>query len=144
MVDDAKKLLGKVKLYDAHIDRKLEELETLYAMATKITATLSAEPFGSSGNGDKVGNIGSRIADLQTEINQAIDNYVDLKRAIDKLISQIQNPEQVQVLSKRYLQNKTFETIANEINMSYRNVCYIHGRGLQAVAEIMEREKKNG
>jgi DNA-directed RNA polymerase specialized sigma subunit len=44
----------------------------------------------------------------------------------------------VKVLHKRYFEYKPWEQIACEMGYSYRNVCYIHGKALQAFEALME------
>ena len=87
---EAKQYLRKVKLCDTHINNKLRELEDLKAMVTKITATWKDDVVSGGGRSqDKLGDAVSRIVDLQKEINQEIDNYVDMKREIKGIIDQI-------------------------------------------------------
>jgi DNA-directed RNA polymerase specialized sigma subunit len=135
---DAKAYLQQVKLYDTHINNKLEELSRLRAMVTKITTTLKADVVGGGGNQDKVGDAVARIVDLQCEINEAVDDYVDRSREIAATIDQIADADQLAVLHKRYFEYKKWEEIACEMFMTYRNVCYIHGRALQSVSAILE------
>lgn len=134
----AQKYLMQVKLYDTHIDNKVQELDRLKVMATKITTTLSLAPGSGSGNQDKLGDAVAKIVDLQREVNQAIDVYVDKKREISSLIERIKDPDQLAVLHKRYIQYKHWEQIACEMGFTYRNVCYIHGRALQAVEDLLK------
>lgn len=135
---EAQKYLMQVKLYDTHIDNKVQELDRLKAMATKVTTSLSLAPAHGSGGQDKIGDAVAKIIDLQVEVNQAIDVYVDKKREISDLIERVQDPDQLAVLHKRYIQYKHWEEIACEMGFTYRNVCYIHGRALQAVEELMK------
>jgi DNA-directed RNA polymerase specialized sigma subunit len=134
----AKAYLKKIELADVHINNKLEDLHKLRSMVTKITATISPVCVAGSGGQDKLGDAIAKIVDLQDEINRKIDNYVDLKREISEMLEQIQDPDQVKVLHKRYFEYKPWEQIACEMNYSYRNVCYIHGKALQAFAALME------
>jgi len=135
---DAKAYLRKIELLDAHINNKLNDLHTLRTLVTKITATISPVAVSGTGNQDKLGDAVAKIVDLQEEINQKIDRYVDLKREISAVLEQVQDPDQVKVLHKRYFEYKPWERIACEMNYSFRNVCYIHGKALQAVEAIME------
>lgn len=141
MADDkckkAKEYLQQVRLCDAHINNKLEELSRLKDMVLNITSTLRGDVVSGSGSKDKLGDAVAKIVDLEAEINEAVDAYIDKKREISKTIEQIKDPDQVQVLHKRYFEYLTWEQIACEIPMSYRNVCYVHGRALQAVAELI-------
>jgi DNA-directed RNA polymerase specialized sigma subunit len=128
----------KIELLDAHINNRINDLHELKSLVTKITATISQVSVSGSGNHDKIGDSIAKIVDLQDEINQKIDKYVDLKREISALLEQIPDPDQVKVLHKRYFEYKPWEQIACEMGYSYRNVCYIHGKALQAFEALME------
>lgn len=141
---DAKAYLRKIELADVHINNKLEDLQKLRTMVTKITATVSPVCVSGSGNQDKLGDAVAKIVDLQSEINSRIDSYVDLKREISAMLEQIEDPDQVKVLHKRYFEYKPWEKIACEMNYSFRNVCYIHGKALQAVGALLEERKEKG
>ena len=134
--------LLQVKLCDAHINNKLEELAQLKALATKVTSTLKQDAVSGGGFGDKVGDVVSRIIDMQNEINAAIDEYVDKKKEVKRIIEKVTNPDQLNVLLKCYILHESLEQIACEMGYSYRNICYIHGRALQSVAAVMEEEAK--
>lgn len=135
---DAKTFLKQVELYDTHINNKLEELNSLKSMTLKITTTLKHDVVSGSGNQDKLGNAVAKMVDLENEINQTIDAFVERKKAVNTLIEQVPDSDQLKVLHKRYFEYKTWEEIACDMHMSFRNVCYIHGRALQAVDEIMK------
>lgn len=138
--NEAQEFLRQIKLYDTHITTKVEELDMLNGLATKITTSLSMAPAHGSGNQDKLGNAVAKIVDLEREINAEIDHYVDKKTEVKRVLDRIKNPDQLKVLSKHYLLYETLEQIACEMGYSYRNICYIHGRGLQAVSEILKGE----
>lgn len=138
---DAKSYLKQIKLYDTRIDNKLEELKRLKDMVLRITSTMKDEVVSSSGNQDKFGDTMAKIVDLQTEINEVVDEYVDLKKAISDVIYKVPDADALAVLCKRYMQYKTWEQIADEMHMTYRNVCYIHGRALQIVNRMLGNEE---
>lgn len=140
---DAKAYLRKIELADVHINNKLNDLHKLRSMVTKITSTISEVAVTGSGGQDKLGDAVAKIVDLQEEINRKIDSYVDLKREVSAVLEQIQDPDQVKVLHKRYFEYKPWEMIACEMNYSYRNVCYIHGKALQAVEALLEGGTEN-
>ena len=136
--NEAKEFLEQIQLWDKKIDNKLVELSRLEALAYKVTSTLKQVAVFGSGTQDKVGDAASKIVDLQREINDDIDKYCDKKAEARTIIDQVKNPDEYDVLSKRYLQYESLEQIACEMGFSYRNVCYIHGRALQTVAELMK------
>lgn len=138
---DAKTLLTQVKLYDAHINNKLEEIARIRALATKITSTLKQDVVSGGGNQDKIGDAVAKIADLEREANAIIDAYIDLKKQVDIIVEQVPDPEEYNVLKKRYFLHERWEQIALEMNMSHRNVTRLHGRALQTVNELLKKEK---
>ncbi len=140
---DAKAYLRKIELADVHINNKLNDLHKLRSMVTKITSTISEVSVTGSGGQDKLGDAVAKIVDLQEEINRKIDSYVDLKKEVSAVLERIQDPDQVKVLHKRYFEYKPWEVIACEMNYSYRNVCYIHGKALQAVEALLEGGAEN-
>lgn len=130
--------LRQVKLCDAHINNMLEELAHLKALATKITTTLKQDAVSGGGFGDKVGDTVSRIIDMEAEIDRAIDEFVDKKKEVKSVIEQVKDPDQLNVLLKCYILHESLEQIACEMGYSYRNICYIHGRALQTVGDILK------
>lgn len=135
---DSKKYLQQIRLYDSHINTKLEDLHHLKEMVTKITPTLKDDVVSCGGDQDKLGDAIAKIVDLEAEIDRDIDRYVAAKQEISATLDKLTDPDQLQVLHKRYVQYMTWEQIACEMNMSYRNVCYIHGKGLQTVNQILK------
>ena len=83
---DAKAYLQQVKLYDTHINNKLAELSRLKALSTQITSTIKDVPAFGGGSQDKLGNIVAKIVDLESEINEAVDAYIDKQREIGRLL----------------------------------------------------------
>jgi hypothetical protein len=137
MAEDAKAYLRQIKLYDMRINIKIDELAAIKASLTKITPTLRDDAVSSSGSQDKLGDAVARMVDLRDEINADIDRYVDAKRHVSATIDRIADPDQLQVIHRRYVLYESFEQIACEMCMTYRNVCYIHGKALQTVAAIL-------
>lgn len=144
MAEDAKSFLKRVRIYDTHINSKLEDLHHLKDLATKVTTSYGAEPVACSGNSDKIGDVVACIVDLENEINREIDAFIDLKRQANDVINKVKHPDQLKVLYLRYFQYKQWEQIALEMCMTYRNVCYIHGNALQTVTRILKGENDEG
>lgn len=135
---DAKRYLQQVKQCEVRIQIKMEDLEQLKAFTTKVTSTLSDVSVSGTKNNDKMGDAIVRIIELQNDINCEIDRLVDLKKEVCAVLDKVSNEDQHTVLYKRYVLFKTWEQIACDMNMTYRNVCYIHGRALQAVERILK------
>ena len=137
---DAKAYLQQVERFENLITAKLEEMDRLRALTTKITASWKDDVVSSSGSQDKLGDAIAKIIDLQSEINNTIDEYVDRKREVSSVLERVENSDQLAVLTKKYLLYESLEQISVEMHMSYRNVCYIHGEALLAVADLLKGE----
>lgn len=137
---DAKTFLRQVILCDKHINSKLEQIAQLRALATKITSDWKEDVVSGCGLQDKISSAVAKIVDLEEELNDDIDKFVGRKKAISLIIERVQDPDQVDILYRRYFKFETLEQIACELHMSYRNACYIHGRALQTVNEILKNE----
>ena len=138
---DAKAYLKQVKYCDTQIDRKLEERQRLWELATKVTSTLRSDAASGGSDQDKLGGAMAKIADLDREIDKDIDGFVELKKEIGAVIDKIPNSDFVKILDKRYFAYKTWEKIACEMNYTYQWVCVLHGRALQAVENILKNQK---
>jgi len=136
-VRKAKEYLCRIGRCDDRINAMLEEVDNLYDMVTKITPTLKQDVVTGGGSQDKIGDAVSKIVDLKDEINRRIDYYIDLKKEANALLDQVDNHLYYIILYRRYMLGESFEYIAAEMNYTYRWVCILHGRALQAFAEVM-------
>lgn len=136
----AKQELQKIKLIDTQIDSMLAEVSQIRSMAMKVTASIGGEGGSGSYGGDKLGDAVARIVDLEEEIDRKIDELLDRKKKWLELIYDIGDPSYIKVLHRRYFLYETFERIATETDYSYRNVCYIHGKALQKLNEMIDKE----
>lgn len=110
--------LKQIKKLDVLINSKLEEIENLKTLATKVNAPLNQERVQSSGSNDQLGECVAKIVDLQNEINDDIDAFINLKREIEHKVLSIDNPVAINVLYKKYFQHKTIVQIAEECDIS--------------------------
>ena len=66
------------------------------------------------------------IMDMEQNINDSIDKFVDQKNEIIKQIQSLDNHKYVQVLYKKYVEYKRLEEIAIEMHYSYQYIKEIH------------------
>ncbi len=135
---DAKGYLRSIKKADAVINAKMKELDNLRGMRYKVTQTL--KPVMVSGGGAHGGFTESsdKLIDLEQEIGREIDRYVDLKREAGALLAKLENQNHFKVLFEHYVLFKSFEQISVDIGYTYRNICYLHGRALQAFQRVLD------
>ena len=86
----AKEYLKSLKRYDVMINQKLQEQEELRSLLTSIEPIdLTKERVqGGKQNFDKMGDIIAKVVELEHEIDNEIDMFVDSKH---KIINQIQS-----------------------------------------------------
>lgn len=139
---ESAKYLREIKRLDSIINSGIAEMDAIYAMITRITPVLKDDVVTGSGNSDKIGNAIAKLVDMREELNRDVDKLVDKKREASALLKKLQNPLHYEVLHKRYVMFETFEQIALEIGKTYRWVCVLHGRALQAFDKILQENKK--
>lgn len=140
-----KKKKGRAQLYlerirklDVQIDGMTQEKIALEELACRVTPSLGNSGGTSGGNQDKLGSAVTRIIAKEEEIDQAVDELIDLKRKASDLLSRLDKPEHYRVLHGKYILYKSFEAMAAEMGYTYRNICYLHGRALQAFGKVLE------
>ena len=141
-MSEAKEYLERIKWLDVLINSKQEELTALEAIAKRVTPVMKqGGGTGGTGNHDRLGDAVAKIADLQDEINRNVDIFVDMKREAAAMLKKIKRADYYKVLHKRYVMYESFEKIATEMDITYRGVCYIHGRALQAFDKVLEEHR---
>lgn len=129
----AKEYLKKLQRLDTVITQKISELCDLRMKLCSVGCIdYSKERVQTSHFDDAsfVNTIG-RIVDLEAEINDEIDTFVNEKHKIINQIQGLKNSDYISLLFKRYVEFKKFETIAVEMNFTYQYVLNMHGYALR-------------
>lgn len=128
----AKEYLREIKKIDVAIDQKQIEYDTLKRSRTYIGGMdYSDERVQTSVDGSGFTRISDKLADLQREINDEIDQWHDMRHDRINQIQQLSKVEYVDVLFRRYVQYQSLETIAGDLQKSYHRTCHLHGEALQ-------------
>lgn len=136
--------LKEIRRIDAKIDAKLEELERLNALITKTTVAMGGERVQTSGNPAKMENAVTKAVDLKDEINAEIDRLIDYKAEAIALIDSACDADSIRLLHSRYLQYKTWETIAVEMRYTYQWVSDgLHKRALSQLQKALDERSRN-
>ena len=136
---EPKEFLNQVRLLDTRIQSRIEELEMLNALATKITSSFRPDPASGSGVSDRVGSCVAKIVDMENDIRDQVAEFMDLKRRVLAVLDEVTDPVQLQILHLHYCRYMSWDQIGLAVGYERRNVCYIHGRALQTVGEILKR-----
>lgn len=131
---NTKEYLSQAYRLDQRINSKLEQVQSLNELATKVNTTLTGMPKNPNRATSTMADVVTKIIDLQQEINSDIDRLVDLKRELVTVIKSVENAECQTLLELRYLCFKTWEQIAVDMNYTVRNVHLLHKEALQSTA----------
>lgn len=132
---NAKEFLQQAFYLDKRINSKLEQVESLNALATKATSTLSDMPKNPNRGTSSMEDTIIKIIDLQEEINKDINRLVDLKSEIVRTIKEVEDKELQTVLEKRYLCFEAWEKIAVGLNYSIQHIFRLHKKALKLIEE---------
>ena len=101
-------------------------------MATKFTPALSDMPKAQS-NENRIEAITEKIIEVESQINDELDELLSVRTEIENVINQIPNETYQELLERRYIQGQRWERIAIEMMYDYRYVLKLHGKALQTL-----------
>lgn len=128
---ETKEYLQQIGRYDRLINNKLVELAQYRSMACSVSAVKNDERVQSSPSYDTMDKIVSKIEQMENEIDMLVDRYIDNKRIIISQIDSMSDEMAYQILFSRYVEQKTFEKMAIEMNYCYKQIIRRHGKALQ-------------
>ncbi len=124
----AKQYLLQLQKMDSIIDQNIAWLSELKKIKGDLKATdyTKEKVKSSKTNCANFENIIIKIIDMEHDINDKIDEFVDRKQQIIKQIQSLDNYKYMQVLYKRYVEYKRLEVIAVEMHYTYQHIKRIH------------------
>ena len=128
---DTKQYLGQISRLDRMIKNKMTELSQYKDLAYGLSAITNEERVHTTPEFDKMSGKIAKIIEMEQKIDSLIDEYIDKKNLIISQIDSMENETYYEILFARYIEKKTFEKIADEMNYSFRNTTRLHGRALR-------------
>lgn len=125
-----KEYLRQLRTAEIKIEQKEEELERLKSSLESISTGTDGERVQTTPR-DRLSEEITRIVDLEKEINSDLGAMLMLRNKIINEIQSMDNPVYINILYKRYVEYKSLEEIAVEMNYSYRQIKRLHGISLQ-------------
>ncbi len=126
----AKSYLQQIRRLDKKINNKQMQLESLQELVTNITPILKDVNVQSNASQDRLGDTMAKIIDLQNEINNEIDLYINKKLEAIKLINTIGDDVSISILTQRYINYKRWDEIADNLSYTRQGVLKKHGQAL--------------
>ena len=127
----AKEYLKQIEKLDKCIDQKQIECDALRLMAEGTGGMQYGDKVQTSPKGDTLEKKVVKYVQIEQEINDMIDNFIDLKHKIITEIQGLSDVKHIDVLFKKYVEYKSLEQIAVDMHYSYQYIRELHGHALQ-------------
>lgn len=135
---DVEKWLQQVKKMDQLIDAKLAERDWLNARATDISAKpFDGMPHTNTGMvSQTMQNAVINLIMLASEIDKLIDQYIDYKNEVIRVLEQLPEVE-YGVLHRYYIRYMTWEQVAEDMGYSVRQIMRIRKNSLKNLENVI-------
>lgn len=126
----AKQYLSQVERLNKMISNKLSEIYQVKSMALNISVLNEEDKVQTSRSKDRIGDMVSKMVDLEKEAQEYVNTYTELRRKVIMQIDSMPKENHYRVLFAKYIEDKTFDVIADEMGYSWRQIIRIHGAAL--------------
>lgn len=129
----AKQWLGRARNIDHEIDNLIREKQRAKDRLTKITQSYESDGAQMTKDPHKF----DRLAELENEIDQQVDELVETKREIMAVIQRLKNRPQRMALQDYYIAMMTWEETAVDLHYSFQGVMQLRKRAIAEVEKII-------
>lgn len=135
----AKEYLKQVQAIQAKIDRRFEETGMLRSMLESTTSPFGKDYFSHSSNQDKFANIIAKICDIETEI----ENLVQEKFKIIGTIEEIENPNSFRAIYYKYVNGMNTAEICKKMDIAEPTLYGYVGDGYKELDKILQNSTRD-
>ena len=129
-----KEYLKKVECLRRRIQRKKHEIYLLHQQADGMNGSgISNMPRTVSPDHSKMEGTVFKIMALEQDIKDTQQEYDSLIADMERRIKAIDDADDRDLLTKRYLEFKSWDTIAAEMFISKRKAYYLHNKALKSL-----------
>lgn len=107
-------------------------LERLQDKAERTTSILRDMPRG--GKVEDMSDLIAKKIELEKYVKEMLLAALETRIEIENVIKLISNPEYRAILRYKYIENMTFEEIAEKTMYSNRNIYYMHDKAIKSLA----------
>lgn len=126
--------MNRARRIDREISQLLELQQHTRDRLTNITQTLTADIVSGSHDPHRF----DKLAELESEINNKIDDLVAVKTEIYRTLCKLPDRNQRLVLIAYYLDMTTWEQIAVNMNYSYQHIMWIRKKAIEEVDALIK------
>ena len=112
------------------------EIRTLQAekeslMGGYIVAARTTELPSGSRKSDPTAKMPEKVESIAAKIDRQLNRCMALRYEIEEAINKLENPTERLLMRKRYIEGKTWDKVAVEMNYTFRHIIRMHGQILQ-------------
>lgn len=133
MPTTAKQYLNRVRRIDKEISALLRLVQTTRESLESITQNYNTDGAQVTNDPHKF----DRLIELEALVDSKVDEQIELKAEILRTIMQLDDRRQRLVLMEYYIEMKTWEQVAVDLNYSYMHITRLHGYALKEVQKII-------
>ena len=136
----AKEYLQQAYSIDRRVNSLIEQTERLKLLTENCTSRITGMPKSKNKSISPIADAVCKMVDAEKEIAEEIKRLFSIRDKICRVIDSVEDADCSSVLTKRYLEYKTWEKIADEMHYSKRWVLNTHSRALKAVQSLLSEE----
>ena len=117
----------------------MDHLEELKSMAARITPNYDGEGGGTHQSGDeKLVDAVSKIIEAKNRVSDELEMLEATEHEVIETINNVEDSTLSTLLYERYINGKTFEAIAVQMNFCYYHIVHrLHPKALKAVKMLL-------
>jgi hypothetical protein len=133
---EAKEYLESYRSIQTRINVLMAEIERLRAEAESVGFDIDGMPKGTANN-DKMSRIVAQMVDLESMITEELSGLYIRRMRIITLLGKLKSHKHQLLLQKRYIECKSWEHIAVEMDITWRHCYRLHGSALAEFQEVL-------
>ena len=130
----AKQYLNRVRRIDKEIEALLRLVQRTRESLETVTQNYDSDGAQSTKNPHKY----DRLVELESLVDEKIDQQISLKAEILNTIMQLEDRRQRLVLMEYYVEMKTWEQVAVDLGYAWRHVMRLHGMALKSMQGVLD------
>ena len=129
----AKQYMNRARRVDSEIESLLKLVQKTRESLESITQNYTGDTIQTTKNPHKY----DRLVELESLVDEKIAEQIKIKEETLETISQLKDRRQREVLIGYYLNMRTWEQVAVDMNYSYMHITRLHGYALKGVEAII-------
>lgn len=134
---NAKDYLTEYKRIEARVRVLQTEVEKLRTDAEGMNINLDGMPKA-SGKPDKIARLAIQLAAYETDLADELSHLWSKRMEIVGELGKLKEPKHFTILHARYIEGKTWERIAVDMDITWRYCYMLHGRALTEFEKVLK------